>query len=99
MEFEWDEEKRLANVAKHGIDFERVRDMFDGRPIFTKVSPRFDEDRFTTTGMSGGRFLTVVWTQRGDRRRLISARGARDAEKRAYGELHEGRVGGDDRPW
>ena len=35
LEFEWDEEKRLSNIAKHGIDFLRVRELFDGRPTYT----------------------------------------------------------------
>ena len=34
MEFEWDEDKRLANVKNHGIDFVDVPEVFDG-DIFT----------------------------------------------------------------
>jgi len=32
MRFEWDEEKRLSNIAKHGFDFIRAARLFDGRP-------------------------------------------------------------------
>ena len=31
MEFEWDEDKRQSNIAKHGIDFDRAATLFDGR--------------------------------------------------------------------
>ena len=34
MEFEWDEEKRLANIAKHNIDFEDVVPLFHGQPLY-----------------------------------------------------------------
>ena len=30
MDFEWDESKRLANVAKHGIDFSDAVQIFEG---------------------------------------------------------------------
>jgi uncharacterized DUF497 family protein len=32
MGFEWDEEKRLSNIAKHGFDFIRAARLFGGRP-------------------------------------------------------------------
>jgi uncharacterized DUF497 family protein len=30
MDFEWDEDKRQANIRKHGIDFVDVPAVFDG---------------------------------------------------------------------
>ncbi len=33
MEFEWDEDKRQANLRKHGLDLIDARALFDGRPI------------------------------------------------------------------
>jgi uncharacterized DUF497 family protein len=40
MEFEWDENKRAANLAKHGLDLVTGTVLFDGRPRYTYVSPR-----------------------------------------------------------
>jgi uncharacterized DUF497 family protein len=40
MEFEWDERKRAANLAKHGLDLLRGSVLFDGRPHYTYPSPR-----------------------------------------------------------
>jgi uncharacterized protein len=50
MQFEWDEDKRRANIAKHGIDFIDVAALFDGRPVVTYASPRNNEKRWSTTG-------------------------------------------------
>jgi uncharacterized protein len=86
--FEWDEAKRLANIEKHGIDFLRMRLIFDGRAIITNISQVAEEQRLLTSGSVDGVFYTVVWTWRQERIRIISARRAREAEKRAYRQLH-----------
>ncbi len=91
MEFEWDEDKRQRNLAKHGLDFLRAQALFDGRPTLTRPSQRFEEERFATTGELDGRLYTVIWTRRGDTIRPISARRARDGEHRSYRSLHGGR--------
>jgi uncharacterized DUF497 family protein len=43
MEFEWDEDKRLANLGKHGVDFGVAEILFDGRPQVSTASPRHEE--------------------------------------------------------
>ena len=87
-QFEWDEAKRLANIEKHNIDFVDMREVFDDRPTFTNTGQAAEEERYLTTGLVNDVFFTVVWTVRGSRIRIISARRARDAERRAYRELH-----------
>ena len=89
MPFEWDEDKRQRNLAKHGIDFAEAEAVFDGRPIVEALSKYVEELRFLTTGVVNGRFYTVVWTRRGNSIRLISARRARDGEDRAYRAVHQ----------
>lgn len=49
MVFEWDEEKRLLNLERHGIDLERAGQLFDGRPVITRATPRVGEDCWMTT--------------------------------------------------
>jgi uncharacterized DUF497 family protein len=90
MEFEWDEDKRQNNLVKHDVDFVGVQALFDGRPVYTTLSSRFDEDRYVTTDLDRGRYYTVVWTWRAGVIRLISARRARDAEKREHRTLYGG---------
>lgn len=86
--FEWDEDKRLSNIQKHGIDFVRIRQLFDGRPIVSSLTSRNDERRFATTGELEARLYTVIWTERNSVIRLISARRARHAEERKYRAIH-----------
>jgi uncharacterized protein len=88
MRFEWDENKRLLNLRNHEVDFIDMAQMFDGRPTFTYHSPRDNEDRWGTVGIVNGKFYLVVWTKRGDRRRIISAYRADDWEIREYRELY-----------
>jgi uncharacterized protein len=90
LEFEWDEDKRRININLHRIDFKDAELMFDGRDVVTDKSPYADEDRYITTGMIDGRFMTVVWTWRGSTTRIISARRSRDSEKRKHRSLHGG---------
>ena len=85
IEFEWDEQKRLSNLQKHGIDFVRACQIFDGSTVEFEDS-RYDygEDRYIAVGETGGQILTVVYTYRGDVIRLISARLATRYEKNLY---------------
>lgn len=84
IEFEWDEEKRLSNIEKHGVDFEDAFPVFDGQPVLTVPDLRNIEERYKTVADVGPRFITVVWTPRDQRVRLISARRSSRAERRAY---------------
>ena len=88
FEFEWYEAKRLANIDKHDIDFDAVRQLFDGRQVVTFQSKYEAESRFLTIGMLDEQLATVVWTRRGSIIRLISARRASDEERRRYRQLH-----------
>jgi hypothetical protein len=84
MLFEWDENKREANAAKHSIDLLEGIALFDGRAVYSYPSPRDDEQRSVTVGLLDGEFVALVWTERGEAIRLISLRRARDVEKRAH---------------
>jgi uncharacterized protein len=88
MPFEWDEAKRQSNIAKHDVDFVRVELIFEGRPTVTHRSPFPHEVRFVTTGKIDDLFYIVIWTQRDEAIRFISARRARREERRAYRSLH-----------
>jgi len=89
MEFEWDEDKRQSNIEKHDIDFVRMQLLFDGRPKINASSEHEEEPRYLTTGEIDDIFYTVVWTWREGTIRIISARRARDAEKRKYRSIYD----------
>jgi uncharacterized protein len=96
MRFEWDERKRQANLAKHGLDLRRAVRVFD-RPSFTYPSPKLDEARWVTVGEARGRLVAVVWTWRSGAIRVTSMRRARREESRRHRELHGRRTAGNDR--
>ena len=83
--FEWDEEKNNANFIKHGIRFETAEYIFED-PLRIE---RADEDNSDTEDrrQTIGRFkdvLFVIYTERGDVTRIISARQAEPFERRIY---------------
>jgi uncharacterized DUF497 family protein len=85
MAFEWDEAKRAANLDKHGIDFEFAKQIFDGPTLEAEDTRRlYDEPRFGAFGHAGEEILFVIYTWRGARRRLISARKAGRYERATY---------------
>lgn len=88
--FEWDDQKRGLNLAKHGIDFDSAIEVFYG-PIILRRSNRNNEERWTALGHSDNRLIVVVFTQRADVIRIISARRARKNEERAYRNAKMGR--------
>ncbi len=75
MSFEWDHATRQTNLAKHGIDFLLARNLFDRRPVVTVRSSFPEEERFLTTGVIDGRFVTLIWTRLNGAIRIISAWG------------------------
>ena len=86
MKFEWDDRKAEANLEKHGIDFVDAARVFLDRFRIERLDERRDygEDRYQTIGAVEGRVLFVVYADRGDAYRLISARSATRRERRAY---------------
>ena len=85
MAFEWDATKNTANLAKHGIDFQDAVRIFEG-PVLEKIDSRrnYGEERIVAVGMVEGLELYVVYTIRGGRRRINSARRANKHEREAY---------------
>lgn len=85
MLFEWDEEKNAANVRKHGIDFEEAAHVFedDDRIEIYDMSHSGEEDRYNTIGMVNN-VLFVVYTERREAIRIISARLATRRERSVY---------------
>ena len=87
MEFEWDENKRITNRRKHGIDFRDAQRIFND-DIVTIEDDRFDygERRFISFGLLQGRVIAVVHTEAPNLIRIISARKATRNEQQLYFE-------------
>ena len=70
--FEGDEAKRDRNLEKHGIDFQIVVRVFDGRALVEVPAQIGIELRTLTIARLDDLFVTVVWTWRGANKRIIS---------------------------
>lgn len=83
--FTWDEGKRAANLAKHGVDFIAAEN-FDFGSALVVVDRREDyrELREIALGFIGMRLHVMVFTRRGDGLRIISLRKANKREERYY---------------
>jgi len=86
--FEWDDAKAAANLAKHKVSFETARQSFDDPFSVESDDNRqnYGEPRFRLLGMVDGKLMSVAYTLRGDVIRIISARGAEPYEQRLYHE-------------
>lgn len=85
LKFEWDEEKERINRTKHGISFETAAYVFQDEYYIEMYDfeHSIDEERYIAIGMVGN-LLFVVFTERGEHIRLISARPATERERRLY---------------
>ena len=83
MNFEWNDQKRITNLEKHGLDFFDVVEVFDNQHVV--LSSAYDsEPRLLAIGTLQGRFVTVVYTLRSSVVRIISFRRSRNDEKQKY---------------
>ena len=91
MEFEWDPRKAAANLAKHKVSFEEAATVF-GDPLGRIVAdPRHSaiEERLVLLGISKERhLLAVMYTERAEAVRIISALRATRPERRDYEEIN-----------
>ncbi len=73
------------NLLKHNIDFADAVAVLDDALAITILEDSSGEERFITLGTDAlSRLLVVVYTWRGDRIRIISARKATPSEHRQY---------------
>ncbi len=87
MRFEWDRDKAVLNKQKHGIDFSDAVSVLEDPLAVTICEVDSGERRYVSMGMDAlGRLLVAVYTIRGERIRLISARKADKLEQRQYNE-------------
>jgi uncharacterized DUF497 family protein len=81
----WDEDKRLTNIADHGVDFVGCDAIFDG-PVVSWEDARenYGEQRINVLGWLHGCIMHLTYTDDGDVMRAISLRRAEKPEVRHY---------------
>lgn len=82
----WDEAKRRANLAKHGIDFALIEHFaWDDALLEEDDSEAYGEQRQVATGFIGSLVCVYVYTMRGDEdHAAVSLRKATPREARRY---------------
>ena len=82
MDIEFDSAKRKKTLETRGLDFARCDELFEGiHWTYPDVRMDYGEERLITIGSLDGRLVVIVWTPRGEARRIISMRKANDREK------------------
>lgn len=89
IKFEFDVRKAEWNLKKHGVDFETAQQVFYDEKVIIAPDTRHsqNEPRWYAVGKIGdGRIITVWFTRRGEKIRIIGAgalrRGRREYEER-----------------
>ena len=88
MEIEFDDIKRGKTLSEREVDFARAGEVFAG--VTATVEDRrqdYGEQRFITVGVLDGRTVVLVWTPRGNARRIISMRKANEREIAHYSPI------------
>jgi uncharacterized protein len=82
VEFEWDEAKHRRNLAERGLGFDYASQVLEGGRIeWADQRKEYGEIRTCALGQVGTDILLVVYTMRGETRRIISARPANRKER------------------
>lgn len=99
MELIWSKRKRCINLSKHGIDFRKLKSLFENPLLHSSTSfydskgtararqRGYDEERWILVGFSDDykNWLIISFTVTKDQEvRIISARKARKKDKRRY---------------
>ena len=85
-DYEWDDTKVEVNFRKHKVRFEHAVSACEDPFAVVEFddSQNYGEDRFILIGRIPDGILTVAYTERRNRRRIISAREANSYERQIY---------------
>lgn len=87
MNFTWDETKRRANIAKHGLDFADAEKVFAGPMVlFEDDRTDYSEQRMIGIGLLDYLVVLIVHVENNDTIRIISMRKAESDETDLYYE-------------
>ncbi len=87
IQIEFDSQKRDKTLVERGLDFAQAVQVFAGLHLTAEdVREDYDEPRYITVGWINDRMIVMVWTPRGEVRRIISMRKANEREKERYAQ-------------
>lgn len=80
-----EENRRQANLKRHGIDFVGAERIFDDFMLVHEDDRAdYGEVRFSALGILKNRVIRLIYTERGDEIRIISIRKATRHEQKIY---------------
>jgi uncharacterized DUF497 family protein len=89
---EWDDDKNELNIREHELAFEDAQYVFSDQERLERLdrseSNTSNEERWQTLGKVGS-ILFVVYTERGENKRIITARLADKTERRSYNGYYQ----------
>ena len=86
MQIEFDDTKRQQTLVERGLDFAEAGEVFAGHTVSAPDDRKdYGEPRIITVGTLQNRMVVLVWTPRGEARRIISMRYAHEHEAQAFG--------------
>lgn len=89
MAYEWNEDKRIVNLKKHGLDFKDAPMVYEHPDKLTVESLRNGELRKIDIAEVRGLIITLIYTERHDYIRIISFRRASKKERRYHNEQQD----------
>lgn len=84
MNFEYDPNKSESNKAKHGIDFDEAKKLWESLTVTVPLGSGHGEERQAVFGIIDSKHWTVITTYRGENIRIISVRRSRKDEVDLY---------------
>ena len=85
MNFEWDENKRITNLKKHGVDFVAASRLWNSPMLVVEdTRSNYQEQRWLGMGLLEKRVMIIVYTKRRNTIRIISFRKANKREVKYY---------------
>lgn len=84
MQFEFDAAKSMSNLVKHGINFNDAKQLWNDPKVLIIRARQVVEPRWIAIGCVERKHWSAVFTYRGERIRIISARRARTQEVALY---------------
>ena len=85
MQFSWDEAKRKANIAKHGLDFADASHVFESPMVlFEDDRQDYGEQRMIGIGLLESLVVLIVHVESETHIRIISMRKAGNNETDLY---------------
>jgi len=86
MQIDFDPAKRNWTLQARGLDMGRAEEIFADTSYTTQDDRQdYGEPRWITIGFLDRRMVVMVWTQQGQKRRIISLRKANDREQTFHG--------------